>query len=365
MKNRHKLFLCFLYSASVSVADISADQYVSKGEGALLIDHVTAWPNLTIFPDQSILLAGFDKPSHGKVEGDVSCWISRDLGRTWAFQGKLTERDPQTVRMNHAVGINDKGELIALVSGWSDIQQPGAVKRAAFRDQILGVWVCRSKDNGKSWEVQKGTFPEDPEGRKLIPFGDIILSDDGSLGVSMYSTSYWDKPGPWAAFFVASTDNGQTWEVRSKIGDNINETALLYSGSGNWMAAARDQGTSLFRSRDGGRTWDLQGPVTSARQHPSHLLKLQDGRIVLTYGDRRKEQFGVGALVSDDNGETWGDPVRVASMAGWDGGYPSSVQLPDGRVLTVYYSKKGDSEDYGVYGVVWEVSSQYRVEHAP
>lgn len=336
-----------MINVSLKVNSLYADSF-------LVVDHVTAWPNLTVLSNGSILLVGFDQPSHGQVEGDVSAWISYDSGKTWQFQGRLTDHEPDTVRMNHAVGLTHGGDLIALVSGWSDIQQPDAPKRNILRDKILSPWICRSQDGGKTWAVHKGLFPSDPIERPLIPYGDIIIADDGSLRTAMYSTHYWDKPGPWAAFMMVSKDDGMTWSIKSKIAEQINETALLNLGGGKWLAAARSKHTSLFRSEDDGASWQNAGSLTVNRQFPAHLLGLSDGRIVLTFGDRREGHFGIGSKISSDEGETWSDMRKLASMMSWDGGYPASVELPDGRILTVYYSKKGELDDYAVFGTVWK-----------
>jgi hypothetical protein len=76
-------------------------------------------------------------------------------------------------------------------------------------------------------------------------------------------------------------------------------------------------------------------------QHPAHLLRLRDGRILLTFGIRCKGFFGIGARMSKDDGKSWGAPeflVNYEAVA--DGGYPSSVQLEDGTIVTAYYSHK-------------------------
>lgn len=331
---------------------------LSGGEATVAVDHVTGWPNVTKLSDGSFLLAGFDQPSHGQVEGDVASWISKDQGETWTWQGKLTEHEPQTVRMNHAVGLTREGDIIALVSGWSNVQQPDSIKRNVFRDKILRPWICRSTDQGKTWTVTRNAFPTDPIGRELIPFGDIIVAGDGSLRASLYSTSYWDRPGPWAAYFLISEDNGRSWRIRSEIGTNINETAILSLGNGVWLAAARGSSTLLFRSEDDGLTWENLGPVTEQRQVPAHLLQLEDGRIVLSYGDRREGHFGIGARISDDGGRTWSKPRALASMPAWDGGYPASLETSDGRIMTVFYSKKDDLVDYALYRVFWDTEEK-------
>src|SRR5690606_31877896 len=53
-------------------------------------------------------------------------------------------------------------------------------------------------------------------------------------------------------------------------------------------------------------------------------------------------------------GESWTRAFRVADFPG-DGGYPSSVQLPDGRVLTAFYARRTDGHDrYHMGTVTWD-----------
>lgn len=89
---------------------------------------------------------------------------------------------------------------------------------------------------------------------------------------------------------------------------------------------------------DGGRTWTVPRAI-DVWGLPSHLLRLRDGRLVMTYGYRRTP-FGNQARVSTDHGRTWSEPLTIsADGASGDLGYPSSVELADGRLLTVWYEK--------------------------
>lgn len=321
-------------------------------ESFIAVPDATVWPNLTRLPDGTLILAGFDKPSHGQVEGDVACWASTDEGATWTYRGTLTQHAPKTVRMNQAVGLDRNGRLVALVGGWTDVQQPAAEKRNVFRDAILRPWVCHSEDGGKTWRTHEN-FPADPLGREMVPFGDIVLSEGGRLNASAYGTTYWDKPGPWMPYFLTSEDDGATWQVRAKMAENLNETALLYLGGGEWIAASRGKSTVLLRSTDDGMTWQDEGAISAARQIPAHLLKLRDGRILMTCGDRNPDGLGVRARISADKGKTWGETWYIARMAEGDGGYPASIERGDGKILTLYYGKVG--ETYAARAAIWAV----------
>ena len=57
----------------------------------------------------------------------------------------------------------------------------------------------------------------------------------------------------------------------------------------------------------------------------------------MTYGHRRAP-FGNQARLSDDRGRTWSEPLIISGDgASGDLGYPSTVELDDGTLLTVWY----------------------------
>jgi hypothetical protein len=145
------------------------------------------------------------------------------------------------------------------------------------------------------------------------------------------------------AYLLFSKDDGRTWGDAAVIGaDDYNETVVLRSSSSRWLAASRtysDRRLDLFVSTDEGKTWNRSGPLTLPNQHPGHFLRLADGRILLTYGVRERSHQGVSIRLSSDEGRTWSAPTMLVHLEGTtDGGYPSTVQLADGTLVTAYYS---------------------------
>jgi photosystem II stability/assembly factor-like uncharacterized protein len=323
----------------------------------LAVDTVCAWPNLTVLSDGSIVATIFNKPSHGQMAGDVVCYASTDGGTSWHLRGIPARHEPRTNRMNVAAGLANDGDLIVLASGWSDELEPGQKPRhkGPFRADILAPWLCRSGDGGKTWSVDKKTFPPKiPNGYKCVPFGDILAGDDGMLRAAVYSSTE-DRE---RAYIYRSSDDGKTWGEPVPLDKNSirNETALCHLGDGKWLAAARtDEGdVHLYSSVDDARTWKPRGPVTGAHQHPGHLLCLRDGRILLSYGNRAPNARGVDVRFSPDEGKTWGKSIRVMDFDG-DGGYPSSIQRPDGQVVTAYYARRIAGHDrYHMGVVIWD-----------
>ena len=63
---------------------------------------------------------------------------------------------------------------------------------------------------------------------------------------------------------------------------------------------------------------------------------------------RRRPPFGIGVIVSEDDGETWSaEAVLRADASDWDLGYPVAVELKDGRVFTTYYYMEEDGNSFG------------------
>jgi predicted neuraminidase len=96
--------------------------------------------------------------------------------------------------------------------------------------------------------------------------------------------------------------------------------------------------TLQCESADGGRTWTVPAAI-GVWGLPSHLLRLRDGRLLMTYGHRRAP-WGNQARLSADHGRTWSAPILLSGEGGArDLGYPSTVQREDGSLLSVWYEK--------------------------
>jgi len=326
---------------------------------ASVIPDVCAWPKLTLLPDGTIIAAIYDQPAHGQLPGDTAIWASTDDGLIWEYRGNATQHVGHSARFNHALGLARNGDLLVAASGWNFISAQGGKT-----DQPLEALVSRSADAGRNWTTI-AQFPLASEaGKALIPFGNIERGDDGLLRVAAYSFGR-GIPGPREdpGYVVTSSDDGYTWEIESIIDQlAVNETDLLYAGNYRWLAAARNldhlngkgaHSIDLYISDDNAQTWRRESQPTLPDQHPGDLLKLTDGRILLTYGDRRGPDYGINATISTDSGLTWSPEFRLASgLSSRDSGYPSSVQLADGTIVTAYYALGSPDHDGYQMGVV-------------
>lgn len=306
-------------------------------ERFVAIDNYCAWPNLTVLDDGTLIATIFNKPSHGKHEGDVECWASTDGGRLWKLRGVAAPHEAGTTRMNVAAGLAHDGSLVVIASGWGG---------KGLRERVLRPWICRSTDGGRTWarsgQIQ---FPAGVE--TMIPFGDVIQGRGKTLAAALYGWAVDPETGKPLrgrhSYMLFSKDDGRSWGDAVMLGpDDYNETSLLAFDPGRWLAAVRTYkagNLELFSSADQGRTWKHGGPLTMPSHHPAHLLRMNDGRVLLTYGIREKNHQGIGRRISDDGGRTWGAPTRIVDLDGsTDGGYPATVQLKDGTLVTAYYS---------------------------
>ncbi len=324
------------------------------------VQGVCAWPNLQMLSDGTIVALIFNQPCHGLWEGDLDCWASEDGGGTWRFRGRAAAHEPGTNRMNCAAGIASNGDLVVLCSGWADRGKPD--EPVAGHRIPLRSWVCRSADGGRNWSTT-ADFPAPPPegiggGNELIPFGNIRPGADGSLRVATYLR----RDDSRFCYLLRSTDDGRSWGGPVTLHPDGNETDILHLGGGRWLAACRefkrrrDVHLQLYASSDDGETWVRRAPLTLPRQVTGHLTRLADGRILLSHGNRCWNNFGVDIRISDDEGESWGPPVRIADCPRSDCGYPSTVQRADGTAVTAYYTQVSEDFHYDMRVARWRPS---------
>lgn len=96
---------------------------------------------------------------------------------------------------------------------------------------------------------------------------------------------------------------------------------------------------SQTESFDGGRTWTVPHMILPERGGaPSHIMKHSSGKLIASYG-YRDLPYGIRVAISFDGGETWEtDHVLYEQDLSVDIGYPSTLELCDGSLITVFYA---------------------------
>ncbi len=220
------------------------------------------------------------------------------------------------------------------------IHQPSGMATAAG-----GVFMTRSDNDGYTWECPVH-IPEPSNWPYIACHGAILELPGGDL---LLPVTGWrnDTDAPARGMVLRSHDRGQTWGEDVCITDDgpeeidFHETRLVHCPSGRILAMHRTPSGNYFRnwSEDSGYNWSptIDTGIWCGGSSPPDLKLLHDGRLLLSRGYRR-QPFGIRAHISADEGETW--PIEVVLRDDGpdrDVGYPSTQQLPDGRLLTVYY----------------------------
>lgn len=308
-----------------------------------------------------LLVTAREGSEHISRDGDVILLRSRDQGKTWGDKQVISAVPDLDEREGCGIQLKDGTILVAvyyngLYRDNNDYEWEDAKRRAKFGvdRQHLGTFIIRSTDNGRTWSKPNHIST------KGMPFTDIegpadapIEMPDGSILLPVMGYNVRGDSANEAAVMLKSVDKGATWTYLSTMADDpggklghFQEPGIVRTKTGRIVAAIRNQGEDnaiwTTWSDDNGKTWV---PVRKSGMigHPADLLQLADGRLLCTYGQRSSRHAdpgGIRATFSLDNGETWQVEREVAvrqDFLNWDIGYPESMQLGDGRILTVYY----------------------------
>ena len=328
------------------------------GVVSLRPNHYHGWPTLARRRSgQLLLVCSGGRESHVCPFGQVELMRSDDDGNTWTFPRVLLDlaiddRDAGILETARGTLLATTFSSLAYeyqfnngnINKWDAARQArwrGAHNRisAAERKAQLGTWMLRSTDGGVTWSTPYDSIVNSPH-------GPIQLAD----GRQLYAGKDLWKSGQWIGV-CESTDDGRSWkklaQIPTRAGDDPGEYHELHAveaTNGTIVVQIRNNNpanrseTLQTESPDGGKTWSVPHPI-GVWGLPSHLLRLRDGRLLMSYGYRRKP-FGNQVRISTDHGKTWGEPVTISGDgANGDLGYPSTVELQDGTLLTAWYEQ--------------------------
>ena len=224
-----------------------------------------------------------------------------------------------------------------------------AVKRWA------GAWMRYSGDAGQTWDMPQKVMLTTPHGPIRLRTGPLLFV--GKYFVNMESFS----GGEGLVTAMTSIDGGREWTLvgtlplcPKTVENQYHEAHVCELLDGRLLALVRvedadghpigEAGIEDFSmvqtfSEDRGRTWSRPVPL-GFHGSPPHLLQHSSGVVICTYG-YRKGHYGQRAMISCDGGQSWEyDLILRDDGPGRDLGYPSSVELADGSVFTVYYQQE-------------------------
>ena len=301
---------------------------------------------------------------------------SLDGGRTWQAR-KTPCRTPGNRALSadeHVLPELGVGRALELGLENAPVESPGGINFAhpdfALMCARTGLgagtvsWFYTSYNRCRTWD---GPFSLPTFGQPGVEARtDYLVAGPDVCTLFLTAAKSNGKEG--RVFCARTTDGGRTFAFLSWIGPepegyHIMPVSVRLAGP-RILVAVRCQGGSradcwinLYASGDDGASWEyVNRPVanTGMSGNPPTLIKLQDGRLCLTYG-YRDAPCGIRAKLSNDDGRTWGEEIVLRDDAGnWDIGYPRTVQREDGTVVTVYWFNDHPEGERYIAATLWK-----------
>ena len=324
-------------------------------------------PSIVLLPDGEILLCMFSgrRLNDGKIAEQTVLYRSMDGGHTWSQR-----ETPDIAGREPSLSVTAQGTvLITTHLLGQDIRN---------KEGYTHSYVHRSEDRGKTWSTTR----VEPVGFRprvtgLTTRNVLQLADESLLlGVSEHGVK------KCKSYVWRSTDDGKTWGTRSlshfeKVPEDYPYTlfgeahlwqartgklyAILRVGAGNtWpLSGTKDPGNNdqsermiIYASEDVGKTWSQVSDLGSYGQMYMSILRLGDGRLLLTYTQRAiATPLGVRGALGTESADGFQfdlardeimletkTPVGMAS----GGGFGPTILLADGTLVTSYTYRDAD-----------------------
>ncbi len=341
-----------------------------------------AWPTVALLKDGTIAVvsSGF-RLRHACPFGKAVIQYSKDNGKTWSNPTPIID----TPLDDRDAGICVKGDTVLvtsfnntpsaqrgfITSPWTNYENQHDLNKFVLSyvdliaqeevDKYVGATYVISKDGGYTFSKPKKSIHS-----LCNPHGPTLLDDGRMMIIGRKFVDGGTKLSTEVCY--AFSNDGETWENLKTIdvprtGDALYcEPHLVQAKNGYIICHMRvDSYNSNFTiyqsvSKDNGKTFSKFVPLRVLGS-PPHLLRHSSGALICVYG-RRVKPFGQRAIISFDNGKTWSHEITLRND-GFDSdlGYPSSVELDDGKILTVYYH---NTEDFNIGRsleyTVWDLS---------
>ncbi len=283
-----------------------------------------------------IYVGGGEKTLRGNVSSGYGIWKTEDAGKTWSSAGLKNSRHVPRIRIHPT----DHNIVYAAVLGniYKSSQERG---------------VYKSVDGGKNWK--KVLFVNDNAGAVDLTFDPnnprILYASTWRARRTPYSlSSGGDGSGLWK-----SSDSGATWtEISKNKGfpkDTLGIIGVTVSPKNServWAIVENKEKGGLYRSDDGGKTWDRINEERKLRQRAWYYTRVyadtEDEDVVYVLNVRYHKSTDGGKSFNTfnaphgDHHDLWIAPENSQRMIiGDDGG--AQISYDGGETWSTYYNQ--------------------------
>jgi sialidase-1 len=304
------------------------------------------WPTLARRKNGELLVVySGSRDGHICPFGRVEMIRSSDEGESWSSPQVIVD----TPIDDRDAGILETAQGTLLATTFTSLvyQKQKAYSSARWqaaekaisqqqRESLLGCWMLRSTNGGLTWSEPYRVPVNSPHGPIQLRDGRILYP-----GKKLYGKEE-------AIGCAESKDDGKGWKwlaaIPTRPGDSVSEYHELHgveAANGDIIVQIRNHNptnhyeTLQTVSKDGGKSWTVPASI-GVWGYPSHLLRLNNGTLVMSYSHRRAPR-GNQIRTSKDHGQSWSQPILLSEDGSGDLGYPSSVELSNGDLLTLWY----------------------------
>jgi hypothetical protein len=284
---------------------------------------------------------------------------SLDGGETWSIEQPLSLQPPPNTKVAN-VPTGSDGPALRNCTGGYDFNNPDFIITFRMESHQNGPsHYYVSGNRGKVWD---GPCNLDDFGQSgIMARTDYLIN--GRLDMTVFLTAAKRNRQEGRVIVVRTLDGGRSWNFQSYMGPEPLDYAIMPSsvrlGPASIVTAVRRRNwIDVYRSNDNGESWSLLNQAaTDIGGNPPSMVRMPDGRLLMTYG-YRKEPYGIRARYSTDEGLTWSEPIILRQDGGGrDLGYTRTVLRPDGKLVTVYYYNTDAASDRFIGATIWDLNS--------
>ncbi len=332
-----------------------------------------AWPTVALMQDGKIAVgaSGFRK-EHICPFGKAVVSYSFDGGETYTLPAPVIDT-PLDDRDAGICTFGDKGVVFTSFNNSADMQRQHN-KEDKYAQSYIDTITAEDEEKylGSTFRISHDcglTFGGLYRSPVTSPHGPIELKD----GTVLWAGTKFDDIFGGVEVRRLDTESGET-RLIGKITSSdknivLNEPNLIELPNGRLICHIRGENAELFDggeeklftvfqsvSDDKGKNWSKpEMLLDETGGAPPHIIQLSSGILISTYG-RRKMPYGIMAMISLDGGKSWEKDIRIyENHVSDDIGYPSTIELPGGMLLTVFYAKSSEDNPCEIMQQKWKI----------